>query len=70
MMAALSIKFFNSLILPGQTYSFKAVRAESSKEGDFDPFSLISFKMCVTNIGISSFLSANVGISIGNTFIL
>ena len=30
---ALSIKFFSSLIFPGQIYSFRAATAESSKVG-------------------------------------
>ena len=41
---ALSIKFFSSLIFPGQIYSYKAATAESSKIGKlislFSPISL------------------------------
>ena len=52
-------------MLPGQIYSFKAVIEESSNFGIFDPASLISERIWFINSGISSFLSDNVGISMG-----
>ena len=42
---ALSITFLNSLMLPGQMYSFKADKEDSSKVGIFDPDSFISDKI-------------------------
>ena len=67
---ALSITFFNSLTLPGHTYSWSALIPELSIWGIIDPLYFRSSKIWFTRIGISSFLSAREGISIGNTFIL
>ena len=69
-MHALSIKFFNSLTLPGQLCLVSDVIASAVNFGLNSSSVSTFFNRFNTKSGISSLLSASDGTCIGNTFIL